>query len=58
MEMVTVELCRSNSIRSRFIEPTVIEVQQVSRSEAEALLRKEMVNGYYWRVQPEDRTGN
>lgn len=43
------ELCKSNSIGSSFYPPRVIEWVQVSREEADALLAKEMFNGYYWR---------
>jgi len=56
-ETVIVELCRSNSSGSRYYEPSVIEWQEVSRAEADILLAKEMVNGFYWREQPEDTTG-
>ena len=55
---VTMELCRSNSIGQHYHEPSVIEYRVVSREEADALLAKTLQNGYFWRVQPADRTGN
>lgn len=57
-EKVIVELCLSNSIGSRYLEPTVQQWQEVARQEADELLRKPMSNGFFWRLQPPDRTGN
>ncbi|MDY3555285.1 hypothetical protein R5W24_004426 [Gemmata sp. JC717] len=56
---VVVELCRSNSLGSAFRAPSLIEVREVTKAEADELIAKEMANGYYWRIQdPVDRTGN
>lgn len=57
-EKVIVELCKSNSIGSRFLEPTVRAWREVSRAEAATLLDQAMANGFYWRLQPPDKTGN
>ncbi len=56
--MVAIELCRRNSIGSTYRAPTVIEYREVSQEDASEMLAKEMANGYYWRIQPEDATGN
>ena len=58
-QTVSVELCRSNSIGSRYYDPSVIEIRKVSREEAARLEARGMhSDGTYWRIQPPDRTGN
>jgi len=54
---VALELCRSNSIGSRYYEPSVIEIRMVSREEADRLLARQATDGTFWREQI-DRTGN
>ena len=57
--MTTLELCRSNSIGSRFHAPTVVEIwENVSDRDAEILLAEVRPNGFFVREQPEDTTGN
>ena len=57
--MKTLELCRSNSIGSRFHAPTVVEIwENVSDRDAEILLAEVRPNGFFVREQPEDTTGN
>jgi len=57
-DKVAVERCRSNSVGSQYHDPSVIECRLVSHKEADQLIASASVNGYYWRIQPEDRTGN
>ena len=57
-ESVVVELCQSNSIGNRFSPCRVVEERVVTRDEAAELIGKEITNGFFWREQPEDRTGN
>ena len=57
-DRVVLELCMRNSIGSRYCEPAVKEIATVTREEADALLARPMANGYFWREQPADRTGN
>ena len=57
--MNTLELCRSNSIGSRFHAPTVVEIwENVSEKDTEQLLKEIRPNGFFVREQPEDSTGN
>jgi hypothetical protein len=53
---VAVELCRSNSIGSRYYQPSVIELHEVTREEADRLLAEVCPNGFFWREQ-KDTTG-
>jgi hypothetical protein len=56
MDRVTVELCRSNSVGSRYSDPQVIEYRTVDRAEAARLLAIRATDGTFWREQ-RDRTG-
>lgn len=55
---VIVELCRSNSIGSRFLPASIFEYHKTTKEEAKKLCEKDMESGFFWRIQPEDRTGN
>lgn len=57
--MITLQLCQTNSIGSRFAPPRVVQVWQVAtEAEAEAAIAEARPNGMHVRRQPEDRTGN
>lgn len=47
---VVVELCRSNSLGSNFHAASVIEQISCTQEEAEEYLKKEMANGYFFRI--------
>lgn len=55
---VVIELCKSNSIGRQFFPASVISTETVSEERTAELLNKNMENGFFYRVQSEDRTGN
>lgn len=51
---IYLQLCRSNSIGSRFVAPTIIEEWERTAEEAAVELRKNRPNGYFVQITPAD----
>ena len=54
---MTVELCKSNSKGDRFVEPSVIETWETDDADAARLVSETRPNGFFVRIQAEDKTG-